>query len=124
MLKYRNKKIETLDGVFDSKKEYNHWCKLKLMENSGLISKLERQVSFQLIPTIRTTEETLRMTVYKADFFYYDNEMKSYVVCDTKGYPTPDYILKKKLMLWLYPQYVFIEVGKKLKTYKSTMGAK
>lgn len=109
--KYRNKKVTTPDGKFDSKRELKEWEDLKMLALSGEISSLERQKTFQLIPTMKTTAETLRMTTYKADFFYYDNKLKCWVVHDTKGFVTPEYQMKKKLMLWLHPQMVFIESG-------------
>lgn len=117
--KYHNKKIITPDGKFDSKKEYNEWCRLKLLEKAKIIEKLERQKEFVLIPTIYTKEETLRRTSYIADFFYYDLALKSWVVRDSKGFPTPEYKIKKKLMLWRYPDIIFIESGNNMKVYKN-----
>nr|DAW57944.1 MAG TPA: Endonuclease [Caudoviricetes sp.] len=119
--KYGNKKINTPDGKFDSHKEYSEWINLKILEKTGKIKNLERQKEFQLIPTIRTSQETLRRTSYIADFFYFDINLNSYVVQDTKGFPTPEYIIKKKLMLWLYPKIIFKESGKTLKIYKNTI---
>jgi hypothetical protein len=50
MSKYRNKKV-LVDGVaFDSKKEAKRYRELKLMEDAGMISRLERQVKFDLLP--------------------------------------------------------------------------
>lgn len=40
-----------------------------------------------------------RAAVYKADFTYY-TDAGEYVVEDAKGYRTPDYVLKRKLMLY------------------------
>ena len=41
-----------------------------------------------------------RSVKYKADFFYTkDGEL---VVEDTKGFRTPDYIIKRKLMLYVH----------------------
>ena len=37
-------------GTFDSIKEYNRFKRLKIMENNGEISDLQRQVAFVLIP--------------------------------------------------------------------------
>ena len=49
--KYGAKKV-TVDGItFDSKKEANRWCELRLMERAGVITGLERQVKFVLIPS-------------------------------------------------------------------------
>lgn len=117
--KYGNQKLNTPDGKFDSQKEYREWCQLKLLEKAGKITSLERQKEIQLIPTIRTQTETLRRTSYFADFFYFDNERQSWVIHDTKGFPTDSYKIKKKLVLWLYPNIVFVESGKVYKEYKN-----
>jgi hypothetical protein len=42
-----------------------------------------------------------RPTEYRADFVYIDED-GWLVVEDAKGVRTPDYIIKRKLMLWLY----------------------
>lgn len=119
MNKYHNTKLETPDGKFDSKKEYQEWCQLKILEKAGLISDLERQKKFQLVPTIKTETETLRGTSYFADFFYFDKKRNSWIAQDSKGFKTDTYQIKKKLMLWLYPNIVFIESGKVYKEYKN-----
>ena len=93
--KYRNKKV-TADGItFDSKKEYNRYCELKLLEKAGLIKDIKRQVKFELIPK----QEGERTVNYVADFVYYDKHGEM-VVEDTKGVRTKEYIIKRKLMLW------------------------
>ena len=40
--------------------------------------------------------------VYIADFVYKDEETGRTVVEDAKGVKTKDYIIKRKLMLWLH----------------------
>lgn len=115
--KYGNKKTKVNGETFDSKKELKDWRQLQMLEKSGEICCLERQKEFVLIPTIRTNVETLRKTVYRADFFYYDTRSERWTIQDSKGFPTPEYKLKKKLMLWLYPNYVFVESGNKYKVY-------
>lgn len=120
--KYHNKKIKTEDGTFDSKYEYEEWCRLKLLERSGIISELQRQVSFDLIPTIKTTEETLRGIKYIADFVYVENGI--FKVVDTKGFETDVYKLKKRLFIYRYINdgSMFIErkKGKKDKIYQKS----
>ena len=89
---------------------------LKLLERAGLISDLKRQVKFELIPAqyeirIRYGKHGRRLKdeekliehecSYIADFVYYDNETKARVVEDVKGKRTPEYVLKRKMMLWL-----------------------
>lgn len=114
--KYHAKKITTADGVFDSKKEYNRWCELKLLYRAGKITDLQRQVPFELIPTqyetyerytpknhIRTSDGSRcveRAVKYIADFVY--TEDGKTVVEDTKGMRTADYVIKRKLMLWVH----------------------
>lgn len=112
-MKYKNKKI-TINGIkFDSKKEAHRYSELTLMQKAGEISKLQRQVEFELIPTQRefipyttkTGKERLKSRVierpvkYIADFVYTDKNGQM-VVEDTKGIKTKDYIIKRKLMLF------------------------
>ena len=85
------------DGqVFDSQKEYNRWCNLRLLERAGKISDLKRQVSYELIPK----QNGERACSYVADFVY--NEDGKTVVEDCKGFRTEGYKIKRKLMLWVH----------------------
>ena len=100
MGKYGNRIIQTEDGKFDSKREYKRWCELKLLEKAKIVSNLQRQVPFVLIPSQKdkdTGKVVEREVKYVADFVY-TMDGKT-VVEDTKGMRTPDYIIKRKLML-------------------------
>ena len=111
--KYGNHKV-TVDGItFDSKREASRWLELKLCEKVGNIKNLERQKKFVLVPA-QYEPDTVgprggkikgklleREVAYYADFAYYDTDTESYVVEDTKGLRTPEYIIKRKLLLWL-----------------------
>ena len=98
--KYHAHKV-TVDGItFDSKKEARRWSELKLMESAGIITNLQRQVTFQLLPSQKGDGRTERPAKYVADFTYQENGKT--VVEDTKGMKTKDYIIKRKLVLWLY----------------------
>ena len=99
--KYHSRKI-TRDGVtFDSVREYRRWTELKFLERAGQISKLERQVKYELIPSQRIDGKVVERPVsYIADFVYQQNGRL--VVEDTKGFRTKDYIIKRKLMLSVY----------------------
>lgn len=110
--KYLNKKI-TMDGeTFDSLKEYRRFCELRLLQRAGKIKDLKRQVKFVLIPTQREPDKIgvrggvkkgrviEQECVYLADFTYY-TDSGDYVVEDTKGVRTKDYIIKRKLMLYM-----------------------
>ena len=98
-IKYRNKKT-IVDGIlFDSRKEAARWAALRLMEKAGLISDLRRQVPFILIPSQKRDGRTVeRPCIYKADFVYQQDGAE--IVEDVKGLRTPEYIIKRKLMLW------------------------
>lgn len=110
--KYNNKKITTEEGVFDSKKEYQRWCELKLLQKLGEIEDLQRQVEFELISakreaptvnsrgTVKLGKVIEKKCSYYADFTYKkDGEL---TVEDVKSEITrknPEYIIKRKLML-------------------------
>ncbi len=101
MSKYNNQKIRVGGELFDSKREYNRWCELRLLERSGIICNLQRQVKFRLIDSQKTPERTERPCDYIADFVYYEND-GSRVVEDCKGMRTDVYKIKRKLMLEKY----------------------
>ena len=112
-IKYGNKKIVTADGEFDSRREYQRWCELKLLERAGKIHDLHRQVRFELIPAQSETYERYSQKTgnrlkdgqrcleqacyYVADFVYWEGEQM--IVEDAKGVRTDAYIIKRKLML-------------------------
>lgn len=111
--KYSNKKI-TMDGeTFDSLKEHRRFCELRLLQRAGKIKDLKRQVKFVLIPTQREPDKIgvrggvkkgriiEQECAYIADFTYYYTDSGDYVVEDTKGCRTKDYIIKRKLMLYM-----------------------
>lgn len=100
MSKYNNQKIRVGGELFDSKREYNRWCELRLLERSGIICNLQRQVKFRLIDSQKTPERTERPCDYIADFVYYENG--KLVVEDCKGMRTDVYKIKRKLMLEKY----------------------
>lgn len=97
MSKYGNRKLRSPDGqVFDSVKEFHRWGCLRLLERTGKISDLKRQVSFELIPK----QDGERACSYVADFTYLKDG--NLVVEDCKGFKTDVYRIKKKLMLWVH----------------------
>lgn len=102
MAKYYNKKTFVGGIEFDSKKEANRYSELLLLQRAGKISDLQRQVSFELIPSQKVDGLTVeRPCVYKADFVYRENG--KLVVEDTKGYKKGTayslFSIKRKLML-------------------------
>ena len=110
--KYGAKKI-TVEGItFDSKKEARRYLQLLDMERNNEITDLERQVKYILIPAQREPDTVgkrggikkgkliERECAYVADFVYNQNGRR--VVEDTKGVRTKDYIIKRKLLLWVH----------------------
>ncbi len=98
--KYGNQRV----GNHASKKEHYRAATLKLWQRAGLISDLREQVTFVLIPAQHDNdgnpiEKSVR---YIADFVYTDNETGQMVVEDTKGVRTKEYIIKRKLMLYIH----------------------
>ena len=102
--KYHSKKV-VVDGItFDSEKEARRYGELMALRLAGEIRDLQLQKSFELIPVQRDSAGRVieRAVRYKADFYYYDVRRRCYVVEDTKGVRTDDYIIKRKLMLWVH----------------------
>lgn len=113
--KYANKKVQ-LDGIaFDSRKEAKRYAELKLLEKAGEITGLDRQVKFDLVPAqyeeyertgksgqpLKPGKRCVEQAIcYVADFCYRDKDGE-YIVEDTKGYKTKDYVIKRKLMRYM-----------------------
>ena len=102
--KYHSEKV-TIDGeTFDSRREARRWTELKMLQQAGEIRALRRQVKYVLIPTQRDENGKLieKEASYWADFVYTDTRTGEKIVEDAKGFRTPEYRIKKKLMLWVY----------------------
>ena len=99
--KYNARKTE-IDGVlFDSKKEANRYCELKLLEKGKVISNLELQPKFELAEGFRYQGKKYQAINYIADFKYVE-ENGIEVIEDVKGMKTDVYNIKKKLFLLRY----------------------
>lgn len=103
--KYGNRKTE-LDGItFDSKKEAQRYAELCMLQKAGMISDLERQVRFEIVPKVKGNGESSRVRFYVADFTYTQEGQK--VIEDVKSPATRAdkvYSLKKALMVWKYTE--------------------
>ena len=96
MSKYHARRTE-VDGItFASKKEAQRYAELKLLQRSGQIRMLNMQVPFILIEKSKYG----RAIKYIADFVYVENNQT--IVEDTKGFKTPVYRLKKRLLAEIY----------------------
>ena len=95
--KYKNKKTEYNGFEYDSKKEANRAAELDLMVKAGVISHLERQVSYVF------SHHGVKICTYKCDFQYARDGRT--VVEDVKSDYTrkmPLYRIKRKLMKAFY----------------------
>lgn len=93
VLKYGNA-ITEVDGIrFDSRKEAKYYEDLLWQQRTGAVKSIELQPEFVLQPGYKVTE---------ADGHIY------YV--DTKGMRTQVYMIKKKMLLYKYPDIDFREV--------------
>lgn len=99
--KYHNVKVVVDGHKFDSKREADYWCQLRVREKAGEIQWLRRQVRIPLYApdlTQSTTPQHVQICEFVADYDYYDRlDCKRHVV-DAKGKKTAIYLLKKK---WL-----------------------
>ena len=95
--KYNNRKTFAHGIWFDSDHEAKRYPDLKILEKAGKIRDLKRQVLFTLIEK----NDRHRALRYKADYTYEEQTKEGgweLVVEDCKGYRTPHYQDKKKLM--------------------------
>lgn len=110
--KYGNRKVFRNGKEFDSAKEARRYGELLLLLRAGEITDLQTQVKFVLIPAQREPDSQgkrggvikgkliERECAYVADFVY--KEKGNTVVEDTKGMRTKEYIIKRKLMLYIH----------------------
>lgn len=105
-----------VNGIeFDSRKEARRYQELLLLQRAGAILNLRRQVKYILIPAQYELYERYgkkgqelkpgrrlleKECAYIADFVYEENGKE--VVEDTKGIKTKDYIIKRKMMLFMH----------------------
>ena len=119
MNKYGNKKVVYLGEVFDSKREMYRYMDLKFLVRCGAIRDLRRQVVYELIPAQREKSTRVykkgrkkgqpvegkiieKAVTYIADFTYTDNATNETIVEDAKGFRTKEWVIKRKLMLYVH----------------------
>lgn len=110
--KYGNKKVVVNGIKFDSQKESRRYSYLMMLKNAGKITDLQLQKEYVLIPSQREPDTIgkrggvhkgrviERKCSYIADFSYKQDGKE--IVEDTKGVLTPDYVIKRKLMLYIH----------------------
>ncbi len=114
--KYGNRKVEYNGISFDSKKEMQRFLVLKDAQERGLISDLELQPRYELIPKVteryvkhlktkdKECERTVQLPItYKGDFRYIKDGFT--VVEDVKASAymlDPKFLIKEKLFRWKF----------------------
>lgn len=103
-----------LVSKYDSKKEYQRHCELRLMERAGKISELKTQVPIVISDEFSDKDgKKHRAIIYRADFVYIEDGKE--IVEDVKGqdkktgkYQTTEgFRLKWKLLQAKYPEKIF-----------------
>ena len=108
--KYGNRKT-IVDGItFDSAFEAGYYQSLCLLKKANVIKDFELQVKLELQPAFKKDGKRIRAINYIADFKVIENDDHAYYV-DTKGFRTQLYSLKKKMLLFKYPDIDFREVS-------------
>jgi len=77
-------------AIYDSSKEAKRAAELELLQRTGKIKNLRRQVKFTLYEGRK-----IRAIEYIADFVY---EADRLIIEDVKGYRTPEYKIKAKML--------------------------
>lgn len=97
--KYGARKVVVDGETFDSMREYRRWTDLRHLQKRGEIANLERQVKYELAPSVKFSGEKKAKAAlrYFADFRYIDENGKT-VVEDAKGRQTEAFRIKRHLM--------------------------
>jgi hypothetical protein len=98
-LKYGNTKCEYNGMKFDSLAELRRYKMLELLQKSGKIIDLTRQISFVLAPKVMINGSVKRSLIYRADFSYRYAGSEKLIVEDVKGILTAVYKIKRHLMM-------------------------
>ena len=118
--KFFTRKFRNEWGEWDSKTEFWRYAELLEMQRKGLISGLQRQVKYEIIPAIRVQKEIALKTKtkvvervdekaahYTCDF--QDTQDGVLVIEDAKSEATrkeKDYVLRRKLMKHLIQEQI------------------
>lgn len=109
--KVSDEECRIYNGIkFDSKAEMNRYIQLYTLARNGKIQNLVLQPRFELMPAFKSKfqKNKIKSLHYVADFMYeLDGET---IVEDVKGARTKEYLIKRKLFLFKYPELTFREI--------------
>lgn len=115
----RSKKT-VIDGItFDSRTEAEYYEYLKQLDRKGKIYCLHCHPEYVLQRPIERYGKKYKAIKYIADFEYWDEEEKTHVVVDVKGFAMEDAKLKRKMFAYKYPLYRLEWVAKSNKYSKT-----
>lgn len=103
MAKYNNNRIVIDSITFDSKHEALYYELLKRKKAAGEIANYELQPVYLLQPPFKYFGKSILKITYVADFLVYHLDGSEEVI-EIKGYPTEAALLKRKLMMYRYPE--------------------
>lgn len=98
MSKYRNKPCSVGAEKYRSQKEMRRHQELLLLQRAGKIGGLQREVAFELAPSVMINGRKRPPLRYIADFVYVVTPMSTHTVEDCKGVRTTAYNIKRHLM--------------------------
>ena len=100
-------------NIYDSIKEFKRWCELQVMQETGEISDLQRQVDLIIQNSFTYEGKKYSAIKYKADFIYIRKgnviveDVKPFDKDKQKFLTTKDFNLKWKLLKAKYPEKKF-----------------
>ena len=108
----KDKKNRTYNDVeFDSELEMRYYRDVvEPRIQSGELIRCEQQKKYILQPAFKRNGKTVLAIEYKADFvlMYADGREE---IIDTKGFPDPQAILKRKMFWYVYPHLDYRWIG-------------
>lgn len=113
--KYKNNKV-VVEGIkFDSETESHYYIYIKKLKEEGEVVAFELQPTYILQEGFIKDGKKIRPIIYKADFkvIYKDGHEE---IIDVKGQITAEFKIKRKLLLYKYPNIdfrVIVKEGKK-----------
>lgn len=110
--KYNNQKT-VIDGIkFDSKKEAEYYCQLKLLKKAGEIKDFGLQKKFELQEGFEKNSQKYRPIAYYADFVvdHLDGTTEVIDIKSSKHFKTQVYRIKKKIFEYKYPDLTIKEI--------------
>lgn len=97
---YSTKKVKYNNLTFDSGLEVYFY---KLLESNNLLENLKMQEPFELQPTFKHGNKTVRKIEYISDFYLTDKK----IVIETKGLLEEKAKIKHKIFKFKYPEHLF-----------------